>query len=182
MKYERRALMEIVTEQRDANRAEIERKRLEREADPIAYDNWIRSADPVANAGLVFKDHENSASTHQFSEPMVGDFTEAQADGICELVVTYYKRANKKREQAIQQSVAPLHERLTRLEGKVDALLASMEQRANSGETNRNTIVLKFIENERRERDNVIAALKAEIAHLRGKLEALSHQFWNFKP
>jgi hypothetical protein len=124
MDYERRELIETLKEQADACRAELERKRLEREADPIAYDNWVRSEEPmpVQDAGLVFKDNDNALVIQPERELV---FTDEQADAI-----GYAMVAERKRErQEIETKLAPLREKIANLEGKVEILLGLLQTR-----------------------------------------------------
>jgi len=174
--YERQIFIEELREDCDANRAEIERKRLARESDPIAYDDYIRSADPVQDVGLIFKDHDNTAHGPHLPEPEppitreeISKAFDASADGVGELIALERQRERKE----LAEKLAPILERLTRIEGALDVLKSNAEQAIHDGEKARNASVLKFVQEERAERSNAIAALKADMSQLYGRLEIL---------
>jgi hypothetical protein len=125
--YEKRALIEQLQEKSEAGRAEISRREQEREDNPALMQDYLMARDYSApDAGLEYKDFENPPLPNTQPATYLDQpcFTEAQADSICELVVRYYKRECKQREQALE----PLKQRIAKLEGQISVLLA-LQQR-----------------------------------------------------
>jgi hypothetical protein len=123
--YERRALIEELQEKSAEGRAEIERKQAEREADPIAYDNWIRAEATLPELPeFVTKTNENGLVTPAPEPQPELAFTDEQADAIGYVVAAERKRERKE----LEKSLAPMRERIAHLEGKVEMLLQLLQQ------------------------------------------------------
>src|SRR5262245_33092925 len=126
--YTRRALIAELQEKSEAGRAELERKQLEREADPIACDNWIRAAETTVREPepeFITKTNDNALVVPEPEPQPELAFTEEQADAI-----GYALAAERKRERAeLEKGLAPMREKIAKLEGQISVLLALLHQR-----------------------------------------------------
>jgi hypothetical protein len=126
--YTRRALIAELQEKSEAGRQELVRRQAAREADIIAYDEWVRSEDPVPapDAGLVFKDNDNALVRPPRAEPdLLHPQIERLFDATSEAFLLERKRERKEREE----SLAPLRAQIARLQGQISVLLA-LQQRS----------------------------------------------------
>jgi len=109
---------------RDTVRADIERRRIERESDPLAFDDWCRSecSDARAIGASPVSENESAAviyRTCENNQPTATAAAAVSAEAVSEAMAELIAHERGEREQ-LQREITTLRETVAELRGKLD--------------------------------------------------------------
>ena len=105
----------------DQLRAEREERERAREANPFAYDDWLRAERSVEPEPIIYRRYDGNASA-AFPEPEPSGDDEELANA-----VDKFADAIERRLFELDKENAELRAKVGKLEGKLDAVLALMK-------------------------------------------------------